>query len=106
VGRDAGGRRLKSSQDDDLAARFVFLRAAVRLDDVIELEDPVDLGAQRTRGDLLDQFVERCQHKVLRPTVVGRQAHGSRDHAGSKYVTFRGGFRRAIPFLLVGQTGV
>ena len=35
---------LESSQDDDLTARSVLLHAAVRLDDVIELEDPPDLN--------------------------------------------------------------
>ena len=33
----------ESSQDDDLTARSVLLHAAVRLGDVIELEDPPDL---------------------------------------------------------------
>jgi hypothetical protein len=49
---------LKSSQDDDLVARFGLLHAAVRLDNVVEFEDPADLDAPRARGDLLDQFIE------------------------------------------------
>src|SRR6516165_43867 len=70
----------KSSQDDDLAARFVLLHAAVRLDDVVELEHLTDLHPQRARGNLLDQFIERCQHEILGPAIIGGQAHGSRDH--------------------------
>ncbi len=31
---------------------------------------------------------------------------GRRGGTGSKYVTLRGGLRRAIPFLLVGQSGL
>src|SRR6516164_957324 len=55
--------REKSSQDNDLAAGFVLLHAAVRLDDVVELEHLADLDPQRACGDLLDQFIERCQHE-------------------------------------------
>jgi hypothetical protein len=47
---DAEGGRSKSSQDDNLAARFVLLYAAMRLDDVVELEDFADLDPQRPRG--------------------------------------------------------
>src|ERR1700739_670462 len=70
--RMAGSRPLKSSQDDDLAARFVLLHAAVRLDDVVEFEHFADLDPQRPRGDLLYQFIERCQHEVLGPAIIGR----------------------------------
>lgn len=46
---DGGKSTLKSNQDDDLAARFVLLHAAVRLDDVVELEHLADLDPQCAR---------------------------------------------------------
>jgi hypothetical protein len=72
-GSDGGKSTLKSSQDHNLAARFVLLHAAVRLDDVVELEHPADLDPQRAGGDLLDQFIEWCQHEILGPAIVGGQ---------------------------------
>jgi len=67
-------------QDHDLAAGFVLLHAAMRLDDLIELEDLADLDGHFLCGDLLNEIFEAGQHEVFGTAVIGRQAHGARNH--------------------------
>jgi hypothetical protein len=77
--------RSRSGQHDDLATDPVLFYAAMRLEDIVELEDPTDLDPQPALGDLLDEFVERRPHEVFGSevfgsAVIGRQANRGRDH--------------------------
>src|SRR5580704_16622014 len=69
-----------SRQDNDLAAGLVFLHAAMRLDDLIQLEYLANLNRQLSRGDVLYKILERRQHEIFGTTIIGRQTHGRRNN--------------------------
>src|ERR1700675_854281 len=77
VSRSPSGALL--GQHDDLSTRFVLLHAAMRLNDFVKVEGFADLDVQRTRGDLLDQFFERCPHEIIRFAGIARKADRSGD---------------------------
>src|SRR6267378_5919535 len=66
-------------QYHDLSTRFVFLHAAMRLNDLVKVGDPADLDVQRARRDLLDQFFERRPHEIFRFAGIGGQADRRRN---------------------------
>jgi hypothetical protein len=66
-------------QNDDLSARLVLFHAAMRLSDLVKGKGPADLDVQRTRGDLLNEFLKRRQHEIFRFPGISGQADRSRD---------------------------
>src|SRR5258708_37519935 len=61
----------------DFSSCLVLLHAAMRLNDLIQVEGPAHLNVQRARHDLLDQALERRSHEVFRfPGIVGEADRG------------------------------
>jgi hypothetical protein len=71
--------RSNSGQHNDLAARFVLFHTAMRLNNLVKVEDLADLNLQCARGDLFYQFIEGCAHEVVGFTCIGRQTDRRRN---------------------------
>src|SRR5438132_5204964 len=67
-------------QNNDLSSGLVLFHATMSFRDLIEMKDPAYVDMQRACRDLLDKFVERRPHEILRAAVVGREAYRGRDH--------------------------
>lgn len=61
-------------ENNDLAPSLIFLHAAVRFDNFVQVKNLADLHVHRAFLNLFDQIIERCFVKFLRPAVVSCQA--------------------------------
>jgi hypothetical protein len=64
-----------------LPATFVFLHAAMRVNDPVKVEGPANLDLPRARRDLLDEF--------FRIAGICRETDGSRDRLHGREVVER-----------------
>src|SRR3981081_3526246 len=67
-------------QKSNLSSGLFLSHATMSFRDLIEMKDPAYVDVQRACRDLLDKFVERRPHEILRAAVVGREAYRGRDH--------------------------
>jgi hypothetical protein len=86
-------------QHYDLSARLVPLHAAMRLNDLIQVEGPADLDVQTARHDLLGQFLERRQRLIYAYPVCSQNPEIRRALADPRNRALQGRQKRAIRLL-------